>query len=68
MQILQGKKILVTGGSRGIGVSLVRMAMQEGAEVAFIYRNSTEAAQQVAEEMTANYPEQRCFAICSRFR
>jgi len=63
MQILQDKKILVTGGSLGIGVSLVRMAMPEGAQVAFIYRNSTEAAQQLVEEMTANYPEQRCFAI-----
>ncbi len=62
MSILANKNILVTGGSRGIGAAIVRTAMEEGANVAFTYLNSTEQAEAIVEEMAAKYPNQRCVA------
>jgi 3-oxoacyl-[acyl-carrier protein] reductase len=61
--LLKGKKILVTGGSRGIGKAIVREAMAEGADVAFIYRNSADEAHALAAELYAAYPSQRCVAL-----
>ncbi|WP_374030255.1 3-oxoacyl-[acyl-carrier-protein] reductase [Bdellovibrio bacteriovorus] len=49
---LQGKKIVVTGGSRGIGASIVKLLAEEGAQVAFTYSSREEAAQQVAHSLT----------------
>jgi 3-oxoacyl-[acyl-carrier protein] reductase len=63
MRLLEGKKIVITGGSRGIGAAVVRAAMQEGAELAFTYRESTEAAQELTQEMAALHPGQRCLAL-----
>ena len=40
MRMLDDKKVLVTGGSRGIGAGLVRAVLQEGAEVAFFFRRA----------------------------
>jgi 3-oxoacyl-[acyl-carrier protein] reductase len=60
--ILANKNILVTGGSRGIGAAIVRTAMEEGANVAFTYLNSTDEAEAIAKEMSAKYPNQRCIA------
>jgi 3-oxoacyl-[acyl-carrier protein] reductase len=61
--MLEDKKILVTGGSRGIGAGLVRALLREGAEVAFFFRRSSEAAEQLCEEMAGLYPAQRCLAL-----
>lgn len=61
--MLKGKKILVTGGSRGIGAAIVRRAHEEGAEVAFTYLNSADEAIALASEMSALRPDQRCLAI-----
>src|SRR6478672_9014644 len=63
MQMLQNKKILITGGSRGIGAGLVRAVLREGAEVAFFFRRSAEAADQLCAEMSEHYPDQRCLSI-----
>jgi 3-oxoacyl-[acyl-carrier protein] reductase len=62
MKMLEGKKMLLTGGSRGIGAAVVRRAMQEGAEAAFTFLGSQEAAESLAQEMAAQYPGQRCLA------
>ena len=62
MGILENKNILVTGGSRGIGAAIVRMAMEEGANVAFTYLNSTVESEAIVQEMSANYSNQRCIA------
>ncbi|MFV3409535.1 3-oxoacyl-[acyl-carrier-protein] reductase [Bdellovibrio bacteriovorus] len=48
---LQGKKIVVTGGSRGIGAAIVKLLADEGAQVAFTYSSREEAAQQVAHSL-----------------
>ncbi len=62
MGLLANKTVLVTGGSRGIGAAIVRTAMEEGAQVAFTFLHSAQAAQALVEEMTRRYPEQRCLA------
>jgi 3-oxoacyl-[acyl-carrier protein] reductase len=46
---LKGKKVILTGGSRGIGRATVEMFVAEGADVAFCSRN----ADQVAETAVA---------------
>jgi len=60
--ILENKNILVTGGSRGIGKGIVRIAMREGANVAFTYLNSEEEAEAFVGEMSAKHSGQRCLA------
>lgn len=47
---LTGKVALITGGSRGIGESLVKEFAKAGAEVAFTFISSEEKAKAVAEE------------------
>lgn len=49
--LLQGRTILVTGGSRGIGRSIVRAAHREGATVVLHYGSSEAAARAVADEL-----------------
>jgi 3-oxoacyl-[acyl-carrier protein] reductase len=50
MKLLSGKVALITGGSRGIGASIVRKFAEQGAHVAFTYRSNEESANQVAAE------------------
>jgi 3-oxoacyl-[acyl-carrier protein] reductase len=49
---LQGKKIVVTGGSRGIGAAIVKLLAEEGAQVAFTYSSREESAQLVAQSLS----------------
>jgi 3-oxoacyl-[acyl-carrier protein] reductase len=53
MSLLKGKTALITGGSRGIGESLVRKCVEQGASVAFTYvsANSAEKANALAAEL-----------------
>ncbi len=46
---LQGKRALVTGGSRGIGKAIARVLAQEGADVALLARNPQALAAAAAE-------------------
>jgi 3-oxoacyl-[acyl-carrier protein] reductase len=48
---LQGKKIIVTGGSRGIGASIVKRLAEEGAQVCFTYSSREDAAAEVAKSL-----------------
>ncbi len=61
--MLENKTVLVTGGSRGIGAQIVRRAMEVGAQVAFTYKGSADAAATLSQEMTALYPGQCCLAF-----
>ncbi|UFJ42432.1 3-oxoacyl-ACP reductase FabG [Brevibacillus humidisoli] len=45
-----GKKVLVTGGSRGIGRACVRQLVEAGADVVFTYANNREAADSLVRE------------------
>ena len=50
---IAGKTVLVTGGSRGIGRAIVELFAEQGADVTFLYRGSTDAATQVLEAARA---------------
>jgi NAD(P)-dependent dehydrogenase (short-subunit alcohol dehydrogenase family) len=45
------KSLLVTGGSRGLGAAVCRLAAREGYDVAFSYAGRADAAQQVAADI-----------------
>lgn len=53
MKLLEGKVALITGGSRGIGESLVRKFAEHGASVAFTYvsAGSKERSEKLAAEL-----------------
>ena len=48
---LQGKKIFVTGGSRGIGAAIVQLLAQNGAHVAFTYSSRKESAEAILKDL-----------------
>lgn len=48
---LEGKSVLITGGSRGIGAAAVRLFHQAGARVAFNYRSARDAAEALVAEL-----------------
>lgn len=50
MSSFEHKRVLVLGGSRGIGAAIVRRFASEGAQVVFTYAGSEAAAQQLAAE------------------
>jgi 3-oxoacyl-[acyl-carrier protein] reductase len=50
---LSGKRVLVTGGSRGIGRATVLELARRGANVAFTFKGSAEAAEAVRAEAEA---------------
>jgi NAD(P)-dependent dehydrogenase (short-subunit alcohol dehydrogenase family) len=47
------KLLLVTGGSRGIGAAICRLAAKEGYAIALNYRRDEEAAERIARECRA---------------
>lgn len=51
---LLDKRAIVTGGSRGIGAAIVRKLAEQGAQVAFTYSASPEAAQSLVADITAS--------------
>lgn len=51
MKLLDGKRALVTGGSRGLGRALCRRLAAEGARVAFTYTRDEEGARETAAEL-----------------
>jgi 3-oxoacyl-[acyl-carrier protein] reductase len=51
MSELKGKKIFVTGGSRGIGAAIVRVLAAKGAQVAFTYSSREDAAAEVLKTL-----------------
>lgn len=53
MTDFHGKKVMVLGGSRGIGAAIVRRFAKDGAKVTFTYAGSKDAADALAAETGA---------------
>lgn len=51
MKLLEGKTAIVTGGSRGIGKSIVKAFAAHGANVAFTYNSSATESDKIVEEL-----------------
>jgi 3-oxoacyl-[acyl-carrier protein] reductase len=51
--LLQGKIAIITGASRGIGKSIAKSFIAQGATVAFTYHSSDEKAKELEKELTA---------------
>jgi 3-oxoacyl-[acyl-carrier protein] reductase len=47
MKLLEGKTAIITGGSRGIGKGIVEKFAKHGANIAFTYSSSAEAAEEL---------------------
>ncbi len=63
MKLLEGKNILITGGSRGIGKSIVEVLFNSGANVGFTFSSSQSAANEITENL--NSLSQKCIAYKS---
>jgi 3-oxoacyl-[acyl-carrier protein] reductase len=53
MKLLEGKTVLVTGASKGIGKAVAEKCAQAGANIAFTYLSSVEKGQALEEELKA---------------
>ncbi len=51
------RRVLVTGGGRGVGAAIVTALAGAGFDVDFTYRNSAEEASRLAEALGAAHPE-----------
>ncbi len=56
------RRVLVTGGGKGVGAAIVRMLAAEGFDVDFTYRASADAAAALVEELSAAHPGRRIAA------
>ena len=58
MKLLEGKTAIITGASRGIGKGIAQVFAAHGANVAFTYSSSVEAANELEKELKErNYEE-----------
>ncbi|MFD0862142.1 3-oxoacyl-[acyl-carrier-protein] reductase [Sungkyunkwania multivorans] len=53
MKLLEGKTAIITGASRGIGKGIAEVFAKHGANVAFTYSSSVEAASELEKELNA---------------
>jgi 3-oxoacyl-[acyl-carrier protein] reductase len=53
MKLLQGKTVIITGASRGIGKGIAEVFANHGANVAFTYSSSAESAMALENELIA---------------
>ncbi|WP_406683858.1 3-oxoacyl-[acyl-carrier-protein] reductase [Seonamhaeicola sp. MEBiC1930] len=53
MKLLEGKTAIITGASRGIGKGIAQVFAEHGANVAFTYSSSVDAAKALEDELNA---------------
>jgi len=54
MKLLEGKTVIITGASRGIGRGIAEVFAKQGANIAFTYHSSDEKAKDLEDELSAN--------------
>ena len=60
---LLGKKIIVTGGSGGIGSAIVERFVAEGCQVVFTYHTNLQAAEQLVDDLSNKYGSGKVLAV-----
>lgn len=61
MSLLNEKVVLVTGGSRGIGASIVKKLFESGAKIAFTYHSSATKAQELIQSLGGSEDQIRAY-------
>lgn len=61
MKLLSGKTAIITGGSRGIGKGIAEVFAKNGANVAFTYSSSEEAALELENQLTKEGVKAKAF-------
>ena len=54
MKLLEGKTVIITGASRGIGKGIAEVFAKQGANIAFTYRSSDKKADALSVKLAAN--------------
>ena len=54
MQLLEGKTVIITGASRGIGKAIAEVFASQGANIAFTYHSSEGKAKALEDELSSN--------------
>ena len=54
MKLLEGKNVIITGASRGIGKGIAEVFVQHGANIAFTYLSSDDRAKILMDTLSAN--------------
>ena len=54
MNLLEGKTVIITGASRGIGKGIAEVFARHGANIAFTYRSSEKEAKDLEKELSSN--------------
>lgn len=60
---LDGKRVLITGGSAGLGAAVAERFVQEGASIAINYASSEEQATKLSERLQQDYPKVKIVVI-----
>lgn len=63
---LKGRKVLITGGSRGLGALIAEKFAAEGSDIAINYASNKEAADKLADKIQQNFSVKTCVvqAVC----
>ena len=51
MKLLEGKNVIITGASRGIGMGIAKVFAEHGANIAFTYSSSEGPALELEKEL-----------------